>query len=79
MEWMRIIGDSIQYIEGHLEENVRTEDVAKHVNLSSFYLQKGFAMLCGMTTGEYIRNRKLAKAGQELIEIDRRKTDGVQN
>lgn len=39
---------------------------ADHVNISSFYFQKGFAMLCGFTLSEYIRNRRLALAGNDL-------------
>ena len=46
MEWMAIIGDSVQYIEDHITENISAENVAKAVGVSPFYFQKGFAMLC---------------------------------
>lgn len=49
MEWMAIIGNSIQYMEDHITENITAEDVAKAVGVSSFYFQKGFSMLCGYT------------------------------
>lgn len=45
MEWMAIIGDSIQYIEEHITEDVTADEVAKAVGVSPFYFQKGFAML----------------------------------
>ena len=32
--------------------------IAKAVGVSPFYFQKGFAMLCGFSVAEYIRNRK---------------------
>ena len=49
MEWMAIIGNSIQYIEDHITENITVDNIAKSVGVSSFYFQKGFAMLCGFT------------------------------
>ena len=66
MEWMAAIGKAIQYIEEHITEDLTVDLIAKHVNISSFYFQKGFAMLCGMTVTEYIRNRRLALAGNDL-------------
>ena len=31
MEWMAIIGDSVQYIEEHITEDISAESVAKAV------------------------------------------------
>ena len=70
MEWMAIIGDSVQYIEDHITEDISTENIAKAVGVSPFYFQKGFAMLCGFSVAEYIRNRKLALAGNDLLITD---------
>ena len=67
MEWMKAIGDAVDYIETHITEDIDTETVARHVCISPFYFQKGFSMLCGYTVAEYIRNRRLALAGGELI------------
>ena len=38
--------------------------------MSSFYFQKIFNVLCGFTVGEYIRNRRLTLAAQELCSSD---------
>src|SRR5574344_516459 len=70
MEWMKLIGDSIQYIEEHLLDDVSVESISKHIGVSPFYFQKGFSMLCGFTVAEYIRNRRLALAGNEIIGTD---------
>ena len=70
MEWMAIIGDSVQYIEDHITEDISAENIAKAVGVSPFYFQKGFAMLCGFSVAEYIRNRKLALAGNDLLITD---------
>lgn len=75
MEWMAIIGNSIQYIEAHIEEELSVERIARAANVSPFYFQKGFAMLCGFTVAEYIRNRRLALAGNALLTTDERIID----
>lgn len=43
--------------------------------MSPFYFQKGFSMLCGMTVGDYIRQRRLAAAGLEVLTTDRKIID----
>lgn len=70
MEWMAVIGNSIRYIEGHITDALSINEIANTVNISSFYFQKGFAMLCGYTVAEYIRNRRLSLAASELISTD---------
>ena len=72
---MKAIGDSIQYIEDHITEDFSIEQVSGHVHISSFYFQKGFAMLCGFTVSEYIRNRRLALAGNEIAATDEKVID----
>lgn len=66
MEWTEAIRKAVQYIEDHITEDLTVDMIAEHVNISSFYFQKGFAMLCGFTIAEYIRNRRLALAGGDL-------------
>ncbi len=75
MEWMRIIGDAVQYIEAHITEELTTDDIANAVCISPFYFQRGFAMLCGTTVGEYIRCRRLALAGNALATTNARVID----
>ena len=75
MEWMAIIGNSIQYMEDHITEDITVESVAKSVGVLSFYFQKGFAMLCGFSVSEYIRNRRLALDGNDLLANDEKIID----
>lgn len=75
MEWMKLIGDSVRYIEEHLTEELSVEEIARHIGVSSFYYQKGFAMLCGFTVAEYIRGRRLACAGNDLMLTDEKIID----
>ena len=75
MDWVESIHRAIQYIEAHLREDLSISTVAQQAALSPYYFQKGFAMLCGMTVGEYIRQRRLSAAGLEVLMTDRKIID----
>ncbi|MCR3757466.1 AraC family transcriptional regulator [Clostridium felsineum] len=75
MEWIEGIGEAINYIEDNITEEIPIKDIAKKVLMSPFYFQKGFAMLCGFTVGEYIRQRRLTLAGREIVSTDKKIID----
>lgn len=75
MGWIEGISDAINYIEDNITEELTIENIAKQAFVSSFYFQKGFAMLCGFTVGEYIRQRRLTLAGSELVSTGRKIID----
>lgn len=68
MNWIEAISEAIEYIEKHITEELKIDDIAKKVCISPFYFQRGFAMLCGFTVGEYIRKRRLSLAGNDVID-----------
>ena len=70
MEWAKAISEAVKYIESHITEDITMYDVAEHVSISPFYFHKGFSILCGYSIMEYIRNRRMALAGEELITSD---------
>lgn len=70
MRWTECISDAIHYIENNITEEITIADIAKQVHISPFYFQKGFAMLCDFTVSDYIRCRRLALAGSELVATD---------
>ena len=67
MEWIATIQKAIAYIEEHLLEDINYEDIAKHLNTSSYEFHRTFSFLTGMTVGTYIRNRRLSLAGFDII------------
>ncbi|MCM1171470.1 MAG: AraC family transcriptional regulator [Clostridium sp.] len=75
MNWVKIIEDAICYIEEHITEDLTVSRIAKEVNISAFYFQRGFSVLCGYTVGEYIRMRRLSLAGNELLSSDSKVID----
>ena len=74
MDWVASIHQAIQYIEEHLREELTIREIAQQAALSPFYFQKGFAMLCGITAGDYIRQRRLSAAGLRAPSMGRRYT-----
>lgn len=70
MDWIKTIEDAIAYIEENITEDLTVSRIAAEVNISAFYFQKGFSMLCGYTVGEYIRMRRLSLAGSEILSSD---------
>ncbi|RCX18069.1 AraC family transcriptional regulator [Fontibacillus phaseoli] len=66
METLRLLRDAINYIEAHLQTEVVIDDVAKAALSSKYHFQRMFHALTGFTVTEYIRNRRLTLAAEEL-------------
>lgn len=64
--WADGIQSAIRYIEENITEDLKIEDIAACSYVSAFHFQRVFSALCGVTVGEYIRNRRLTLAAQEL-------------
>lgn len=66
LNYFSLIKKAIQYMEDELLEDISYSDVAKHVYLSNYHFQRVFSLITDITPGEYIRNRRLSLAGQEI-------------
>ena len=75
--WNEGITNAVSYMEDHLTDDLDIDEISARANVSSFYFQKIFSVLCGFTVGEYIRNRRLTLAGQELAALDIRVIDAA--
>lgn len=75
MDWIKGLQRTIDYMEAHITEPADYELIAREMNVSAFYFQRIFTMICGFTPGEYIRNRRLALAGSELLASDSKVID----
>jgi len=65
--WIEEIQKALNYIEENIYADIGAEDVSKIIHSSSDHFQKIFTIVTGFSVGEYIRNRRLSLAGQELI------------
>ena len=53
-------------MEEHILEDINYADVAASIHMSSYNFHRTFSFIAGMTANEYIRNRRLTLAAQEL-------------
>lgn len=75
MERLQYMVASIEFIEDNLDGELLIEDIAKVACMSKFHYQRMFSMLTGFTLSEYIRNRRITKAAQELVYSDAKVID----
>ncbi|MCM1022509.1 MAG: AraC family transcriptional regulator [Prevotella sp.] len=75
MDWVKSFQRAVDYIEEHIAEPADCERIAREMNVSGFYFQKIFSILCGFTVGEYIRSRRLTLAGSELVSTEEKIID----
>nr|WP_308742749.1 AraC family transcriptional regulator [uncultured Anaerocolumna sp.] len=66
---------TVDYIEEHLSEEIRINDLAKLASLSQFYYQRLFSRLVKRPVNEYIKMRRLAKASEALRNRNKRILD----
>lgn len=75
MGWIESLQKAIDYMEDNILEHISIESVAKQANSSVFHFQRTFAILTGVSVGEYLRRRRLTLAAQELSNTDNKIID----
>ena len=75
MEWINDINQSLHFMERNLTNQIGVEDVTNQIYTSSSHFQRIFNMVTGFTIGEYIRNRRLSLAGQDLLKTNSKVID----
>ncbi|MEO3945806.1 AraC family transcriptional regulator [Gorillibacterium sp. CAU 1737] len=75
METLELLRKAIDYVEDHLQETIEIEDIARTAMSSKYHFQRLFHALMGFTVTEYIRNRRLTLAAEELAGTDRKVID----
>ncbi len=74
---IQLIQQAICYMEEHIYENINYAEVAKSIHMSGYNFHRTFSFIAGMTANEYIRNRRLSLAAQELQATDISVTDAA--
>ena len=68
MNWIQCLSNAIYYIEENLTDNIDISEVSRQSYASNSHFQFVFHVVIGMTVGEYIRNRRLSLAAQDLLQ-----------
>jgi len=66
MEWLRKLGEAIDYIENNLDKEISIDEAAHIACCSTYYFQRIFSYVSGISLSEYIRRRKMTQAAFEL-------------
>lgn len=66
MEWVDGLNRTIAYIEEHLADEIRYEELAKLACCSVYHYQRMFACMAGVPLSEYIRRRRMSRAAVDL-------------
>ncbi|TDM13181.1 helix-turn-helix domain-containing protein [Macrococcus lamae] len=75
MEALRIVQQTIVYLEDHMLDNIDMNQLAEYIGETAYHLNQTFTMICGMNTEEYVYRRRLSDAADELIKGDQRLVD----
>lgn len=75
MDWIRGIQKAIDYIEDNITDDLDYDEISRQAYSSKFHFQRVFSIMCGYTIGEYIRNRRLTLAGNELASTNAKVID----
>ena len=71
MEWLKRLGAAIDYIEENLDREISYDEVARIACCSTYYFQRIFSYVSGVSLSEYIRRRKMTQAAFELQRTDK--------
>ena len=75
MEWLKKLGAAVDYIENNLDKEISYKEAARIACCSSYYFQRVFSYVSGISLSEYIRRRRMTQAAYELQRTDHKVID----
>ncbi len=75
MEWLANISNAIEYIEKNLDQELSYDEAARIACCSTYYFQRMFSYVAGVSLSEYIRRRRMTQAAFELQSTGRKVLD----
>ena len=66
----RSVDSCIDYIYAHINERITLKDLTTHTGVSSTFLSRVFSEEMGMPIGDFIRDKKIEKAKDLLVNSD---------
>lgn len=75
MEWLKKLSAAIDYIEDNLDGVISYDEAARIACCSTFYFQRIFSYVAGISLSEYIRRRRMTQAAFELQSTNKKVID----
>lgn len=67
----RSLFQAVEYIDHHLSESIRLEDLAKYLGISKFHFSRLFKKSMGLSPHQYVMQQRIELAKQLLTKADR--------
>ena len=68
MSKLKLLAEALEYMEKHLQEDLRTEDVAAACFCSKSTIEKLFRQVNHISVHDYVFRRRMTKAARTLVE-----------
>lgn len=75
MDYRKALEQAVVYIENHLGDGIRVEEVTKAAGYSYYHLNRQFTAILGESVGSYVKKRRLADAAKKLLYTDHKVID----
>lgn len=75
MKWLENLSNAIEYIEKNLDSDISVDAAAQIACCSTYYFQRMFTYVAGISLSEYIRRRRMSQAAFELQRTDKKVLD----
>lgn len=75
MKWLENLSNAIEYIENNLDKDISIDAAAQIACCSTYYFQRVFTYVAGISLSEYIRRRRMSQAAFELQKTDKKVLD----
>lgn len=75
MEWLKNLNNAIKYIENNLDKEISYDEAARIACCSTYYFQRMFTYVAGISLADYIRRRRMTQAAFELQRTNKKVLD----
>ena len=75
MDWVTKMNEAVDYLESHLLDEVKSEEISRITACPFPAFQQMFSQVTGVSVSEYIRRRKLTRAAYDLQNTDAKVMD----
>ncbi|ELD0440783.1 helix-turn-helix transcriptional regulator [Escherichia coli] len=66
----QVVNDIIRWIDNNIEKPLQVKDVAEHAGYSIWHFQRIFSHYHGVSLGRYLRERRLNRAAELLLNTN---------
>lgn len=72
MDYMDSVKKAIDYIENHLQSDMKAEEIAQEAGFSPYHFHRIFQSITRISVSQYVRKRRLTEAAYELFHSNTR-------